>query len=576
MTEYRANIVALACVVLIGSLNIHGQTSRPHGLTPTQVQKKALQSVLVIIASNKDDLASYCSGFFVRNGLVVTNYHCIRSAQTVVGKHIGQRKMFELSVVATDESSDLALMRVSDKASAFLALSPTNARVGETVFVLSNPEEYEGTFTRGMVNAYRRSGDMQIDAPISHGSSGGPVLNSRGEVIGVAHAFDSQGQNLNFAIPVSAVSSFVQQAVSKNRASEPVPDFSGIEKVLSDADQARLSFEEGEGLMQRHEFASALSAFRKAVQLDSQSQYYYGLSQAYSELNQDLPAIEACKKAIQMAGTDVPYYFYMSLGREYEKLSRSEDAITAYRAVVDTNPQSEVNYYTLARLYREQRNDAGALRIYQEAIKKLSKPSFLLYMELGSAYQKVGQPAWAMQAFEDAVKLTNSGIENSPMDASNYGDLAWAYDELSKPKEAADARMKEVELLRREISLKPETSWVYYRLASALRQLSNYSESIRAYKRAVELFHQEDETAPPKEMMLGELVSACDQSNDLGNKLWALKQLSNLKPKDASLHYTLGETYLKVGEKNNAKSEYRALLALDREKAAKLLKLIDQ
>src|SRR2546425_465726 len=102
MIQRRANLAVLAFTVLVGTLGISGQTSRQRGLTPTQVQKKALQSVLVIIASNKDELASYCSGFFVRNGLVVTNYHCIRSAQTVVGKHIGQRKMFELSVVATD------------------------------------------------------------------------------------------------------------------------------------------------------------------------------------------------------------------------------------------------------------------------------------------------------------------------------------------------------------------------------------------------------------------------------------------------------------------------------------------
>jgi len=75
--------------------------------------------------------------------------------------------------------------------------------VGDVVYVAGNPEGFEGTFSQGIVSALRGSEYFQITAPISHGSSGGPVLNNRGEVIGVAAGIFSQGQNLNFAIPVS-------------------------------------------------------------------------------------------------------------------------------------------------------------------------------------------------------------------------------------------------------------------------------------------------------------------------------------------------------------------------------------
>jgi len=75
--------------------------------------------------------------------------------------------------------------------------------VGDTVLVAGNPKGLEATFSRGIVSAIRSNPDLiQIDAPISAGSSGGPVVNESGEVIGVATSSLTQGQNLNFAAPL--------------------------------------------------------------------------------------------------------------------------------------------------------------------------------------------------------------------------------------------------------------------------------------------------------------------------------------------------------------------------------------
>lgn len=75
--------------------------------------------------------------------------------------------------------------------------------VGDAVLVAGNPKGLEATFSRGIVSAIRSNPDViQIDAPISAGSSGGPVVNESGEVIGVATSSLTQGQNLNFAAPL--------------------------------------------------------------------------------------------------------------------------------------------------------------------------------------------------------------------------------------------------------------------------------------------------------------------------------------------------------------------------------------
>jgi len=89
--------------------------------------------------------------------------------------------------------------------------------VGDEVFVVGNPYGLEGTLSQGIMSGLRSVGPdslLQITAPISPGSSGGQVLNSQGEVIGVAVATLTDGQNLNFAIPVSYLKAFLTEVKS--------------------------------------------------------------------------------------------------------------------------------------------------------------------------------------------------------------------------------------------------------------------------------------------------------------------------------------------------------------------------
>lgn len=88
-----------------------------------------------------------------------------------------------------------------------LTLAKSNRiAVADVVYVAGNPEGLEGTFSQGIVSALRGRDYVQITAPISHGSSGGPVLNSRGEVIGVAVVAIEEGQNLNFDLSITTSS----------------------------------------------------------------------------------------------------------------------------------------------------------------------------------------------------------------------------------------------------------------------------------------------------------------------------------------------------------------------------------
>jgi len=117
------------------------------------------------------------------------------------------RKRF-LGISATNPAGDVALLKTGLSRTSPLPLGVVRPTIGERIFTLGNPLGLEGTISEGIVSGIRQLEDgelYQITSPISPGSSGGPVLNSRGEVIGIATAALRVGQNLNFAVPSASL-----------------------------------------------------------------------------------------------------------------------------------------------------------------------------------------------------------------------------------------------------------------------------------------------------------------------------------------------------------------------------------
>ena len=192
--------------------------------TPQQIAKKALAAtVLLVMEDANGELLGYGSGFFVKSNQIATNFHVIDGAAQGTAKRVGQETEYTIEgITAMAESHDLAILQVSASGVQPLPLSDSDTvEIGDTVYVAGNPKGYfEGTFSDGIISAIRgdsTSKRLQMTAPVSSGSSGGPVLNSSGEVIGVSFATFRGGQNLNFAMP----SNYLKELLAQLRTAKP-------------------------------------------------------------------------------------------------------------------------------------------------------------------------------------------------------------------------------------------------------------------------------------------------------------------------------------------------------------------
>lgn len=147
------------------------------------------------------------SGFFLTDGRVATNAHVVQGAAWVEVYDRNDRLLMtttHASVVST--RLDVAILPAPSNTRPGLPFRDTASRVGESVWVVGSPQGLSGSVSNGVVSAEREFEGrtlLQISAPISSGSSGGPVLDAQGRVLGMASSFLASGQNLNFAVRAS-------------------------------------------------------------------------------------------------------------------------------------------------------------------------------------------------------------------------------------------------------------------------------------------------------------------------------------------------------------------------------------
>lgn len=185
------------------------------------IARAASGSIVSIVMSDKDGKpVAQGSGFFVsKDGLIVTNYHVISEGSSAVVKLPDGAFYVVDGVLTFDKARDIAVIKAHGKNFQTLALGNSDRiQVGEQVVAIGTPLSLEATVSNGIVSAIREVEGgkfLQVTAPISPGSSGGPLFNMAGQVVGITTMYLKGGENLNFAIPINDVKPLLEVNSSK-------------------------------------------------------------------------------------------------------------------------------------------------------------------------------------------------------------------------------------------------------------------------------------------------------------------------------------------------------------------------
>jgi hypothetical protein len=207
LTPFHAAVVLLTS---IWPLYCQGPAFGRTASTTAEIAKKVATTV-VVIQGKTDSGQILGSGFIVSSdGKIVTNLHVIREMKAATVQLANGETFDSVSVLATDERRDLAVIKISGFNLPVLDLGDSDgATVGEPVVVVGSPRGLDGTVTAGIVSSIRDTGEgfkvLQTDAAVNPGNSGGPLVNAKGQAIGVVSFKLRSTEGLNFAVPINYV-----------------------------------------------------------------------------------------------------------------------------------------------------------------------------------------------------------------------------------------------------------------------------------------------------------------------------------------------------------------------------------
>jgi tetratricopeptide (TPR) repeat protein len=338
-------------------------TAAPTATLPELVRRVKSSVVSVLTYDIKGEPLISGSGFFVRPGEVMTNMHVIKGARRVeIHTLEGKGRTYPVTgALAIDEEADLALLKVDLPAERFhpLPMTSTLPEEGEEIFVIGNPLRLEGSVSNGIVSAIREVPDLgriiQVTAPVSHGNSGSPLFNMRGEVIGIVTVKVTNGQNINLALGVSRLAavtrgelmSFDQIAARTRSGNQP--------EAL-----AELWYRGGIDSLWLGNYDNALSYFETAANRNPRRPETW-IQIGYCKVKQgrNEEAIHAYKRALQLRPNSSETY--NKLGDAYFFGGRFNEAIAAYKEAARIQPDEAEAYYNLGLAYLETGDRESAL-----------------------------------------------------------------------------------------------------------------------------------------------------------------------------------------------------------------------
>lgn len=424
--------VVFFLVACTGSLQPQQRTWQLNTMV-SAVQK----SVVTVAGFDIDgDLFVIGSGFFIDpEGTLVTNYHVLDGAYKGVVKTSDGGKYAIKEVIARNPLLDLIKVRVEIPPEQVVpvVLSEDEPAVAERVVVIGSPMGFDQTISEGIVSAVRAhpaGGKVyQLTAPISQGSSGGPALNLKGEVIGVVTFQASKGQNLNFA-----VSAKILQTLSNETDELTLAEWT-LRKSGADPKLAASLCRRGTTLSFEGKYQEALDYFQQATETNpSDPEAWHGLGSCYVGLDQ------------------------------------LDDAVDAYQNSIEADPESASSHFLLAMFYKSMKQYFRAISSLSNVIS-IAPRNIQARLELADAYGKLDQTDAQLESFREILEIKPDHVPTLHRMGQVVGQIG-RYDEA-------------LALLLKASTLAPENAGIYFDIGVTYHYQRLPEEELRAYTQAI-------------------------------------------------------------------------------------------
>jgi tetratricopeptide (TPR) repeat protein len=463
------------------SINIQSQS-----LSPEEIYRSTESSILYIQSFDEEGyMLSHGSGVLVNNGYVYTCFHLYDGSEYMEFELNGKRYS-DVVIAGADPEKDIIIFKIKELlAEGIIPGNSDSAVPGQTVYSIGNPRSYKKTFSSGLISAIRKDKvnnghtQLQFSASISPGSSGGALLNTDGDLIGIAASSDKNGQNLNFAIPVNEflniriintddtiqvnamenyckgysyyknsryfmANNFLNSSLEYFKNDINVLSVSGInytqrnmydsalsrfnDIILINAGDKKVYSDRGWLYYYKSDTANAFNDFNKAIEIDSNYiDGIYGRACMFHYLSHNYDSAIIDFNRILILDPDYNY-IYRVRAESYLGKGDTDKAILDLTMSINYDIDDAFTCYNRALIFLEFKEYEYSIMDFTQAIK-LDPYNSEYYFSRAIAYIK---------SFDhvNAISDYNEGIKLNSRDASSFNNLAYSHLALNEYEDA--------------------------------------------------------------------------------------------------------------------------------------------
>lgn len=532
--------------------------------TPPEIAEIARRSLVILETEDKEGKRlGFWSGFFVKPDQVATYFRAIEGAAKGTVWLAGTRQRFRIEgITASNEKHGLVILKVPDFGGQPLSLGNSNTvQNNQEIYVAGNPwlsfkDEstlLEGTVTPGIISKihHKDSGSdflrqlsknigifldkvIQVSVQVHTGSIGGPVLNSRGQVIGVSFRTLKEGQILNCIVPSNYLKMLLTQLKSPSPLIKGKPA-----SVFTYIDWATTKFEQ-------ERYKSAIADYDEAIKLKPNfAEVYIMRGDAKYQLGDYKSAIVDFDKGIELKPETVETDYHLAYAYGYRGLAKSDlgdykSAISDFDEAIRLDPDD-------AQVYSNRGLAKHLLDAHESALADLNE-AIRLDPDFAEAYSKRGFVNYTLSEYESALADSNRAIQLEPNHAAAYFNKGQVKSALGEYESALVAYDEAIRLRPEVIEAYWSRGKVKFVLGIYAAAIFDFDEVLRLYPDDIEIYGRRGTS----KFLIGTYNSAITDFDEV----------VRLDPDNARAYFKRGMTKFMLGHISEAKLDFDNALKL--------------